>query len=55
MNLTLKELKELLSQQYDPESLVDLLGVSSEQIVEAFSDVIEDNYNKIIKEVEFDY
>ncbi len=55
MNLTLEELKEKLAEQHDPDTLIELLNLTSEEIVEAFTDKISDNYDKLIEEVEFDY
>lgn len=49
---TLEELKEKLASQFDEETLIDLLGINSFQIVEAFSGLIEDNYNKLMREVD---
>jgi hypothetical protein len=51
MTLTLEELKDRLS-MIEEVMLIELLGVQSPQIVEAFSDLIEENQNKLRKEIE---
>lgn len=48
MNLMLHELKERLASNYDECSLIDLLGINSYQIVEAFSDLIEDRMDELV-------
>jgi hypothetical protein len=40
--LTLEELKERLVQRYDTLELLELLGITSEELVEAFEDRIAD-------------
>jgi len=49
--LTLNELKERLAQEYDEVTLIDILGVTSEEIVEAFEDRILAKYNELEREV----
>ncbi len=44
--VTLEELKAFLA-RIDEVTLLELLEVSSEQLVERFSDEIEDNYDKL--------
>lgn len=48
--LTLEELKERLIERVDEVTLLELLNVTSEDLVEAFSDEIENNYDKLIEE-----
>lgn len=50
--VTLEELKEKLADQLDEVTLIDLLGVDTYDIVEAFHDLIEEKYSKLLKEVE---
>jgi hypothetical protein len=50
MPLLLHEIKERL-QALDEVTLLELLEISSEDIVEMFSDRIEDNADKLEKEV----
>lgn len=50
MPLLLHEIKERL-QALDEVTLLELLDISSEDIVEMFSDRIEDNADKLEKEV----
>ena len=52
--LTLKELKEKIINEFDEVDLIDLLGLTTEQIVNAFEDLIEENSKKIMKELEID-
>ena len=50
--LTLVELKERLHQQLDPDVIVDLLQITSEELVEAFSDKIEEIHDKLERAIE---
>lgn len=52
--LTLEELKQLLADRLDEEELLDLLKLNSHLIVEAFSDRIEADFDRIVKEFEED-
>ena len=52
MELLISELQEKLKSQFDEITLLELLDISSEDIVERFSDLIEENYDKLIKEIE---
>lgn len=55
VSLTLEELKSRLAAKYDPDELLERLGlVDSEVLVEVLSDYIEENYDKLILEVEDD-
>lgn len=49
--ITLTELQEKL-QVYDEVTLLELLNISSEDIVERFIDLIEENFDELIKEVD---
>lgn len=49
---TLEELKELLKERVDPDTLVDALSLSTEEIVEAFEDRIMERVPKMIELVE---
>jgi hypothetical protein len=49
--MTLVELKERLKEVEETE-LIDMLGVTSEDIVEAFTDLIEDKMDKLIGEID---
>lgn len=51
MSWTLEELKLRLKEELDEVTLLELLELTSEDIVEAFSDKIEENYDKIISKV----
>ena len=51
MNLTFNELKERLK-QIDEVSLLELLNIHSDDLVERFEDYIEDKQEELMKEVE---
>ena len=51
--LTLQELKERLK-RLDELSLLELLDVTSEEIVEMFVDRIDDNFDRLMNEVDYD-
>lgn len=51
MTITLEELKEKLK-QVEETQLIDMLGLDSEKIVEAFTDVIEERFDKLEGELE---
>lgn len=51
MALTLNDIKDRLK-QIDEIDLLELLDINSEDIVERFTDLIEDNFDKLEKEVE---
>lgn len=44
--LTIEELKEKISQQVDEVDFIDLLEISTEELVEAFIDKVIENYDK---------
>jgi hypothetical protein len=49
IELTIEELKDRLK-RYDEVTLLELLDISAEDIIERFADVIEDRYDLLIKE-----
>jgi hypothetical protein len=51
MTVLFEELKEKL-ERLDEISLLELLNVSSRDLINAFADTIEDNMDKFLKEVE---
>ena len=51
--LTLQELQERLK-RLDELSLLELLNITSEEIVEMFIDRIENNYDQLMDEVDYD-
>lgn len=55
MQLTLEELKERLADRLDEITLLELLNITSYDLVERFADIIEDNYDKLQKEINDDY
>jgi hypothetical protein len=50
MNLTIPELIEKLS-VLDELELLEILEITSVDILNRFEDVVEDNYDKLIKEI----
>ena len=50
--LTIEELKEKIIDQVDEVDIIDLLGLTTEDIVNAFDYRIEELQSKIIKELE---
>lgn len=50
--LTTHELKEKLIEQVDEVDLIDILGLTTEDIVNSFSDLIEENTDRLIRELE---
>jgi len=51
MNITFEELKEKL-QSVDEVTLLELLEIRSEDIVERFEDYIEEQQDKLMREIE---
>ncbi len=51
MTVLLEELKEKL-ERLDEVSLLELLNISSRDLINAFADVVEDNMDRFLKEVE---
>ena len=51
---TLEELKNLLINNYTPEELTDLLGLSSEDLVSAHVDIIEERFEDITELMKYD-
>jgi hypothetical protein len=51
MTVLLEELKEKL-ERLDEVSLLELLNVSSRDLITAFAEIIEDNMDRFLKEVE---
>jgi hypothetical protein len=52
VNLTIPELKEKIIEQIDEVTLIDLLGITTEDLVTAFIDKIEDKYDLLCAELE---
>lgn len=51
MNITFEELKEKL-QRVDEVTLLELLEIRSDDIVERFEDLIEEQQDKLMREIE---
>ena len=50
VSLTLEELKELLADRYDPELLLEVLEINTEDLLEAFEDKLIDKRYKFMEE-----
>jgi lipoate-protein ligase A len=50
--MTLVDLKQYIAKNVNEVDLLELLDISSEELVEAFSDTIEENFDKLIYELE---
>lgn len=50
--MTLSELKQRLAERLDPDTLLEELNISSEELVERFTDKIEDDFDRL--EAEYD-
>jgi 2-oxoglutarate dehydrogenase complex dehydrogenase (E1) component-like enzyme len=46
MSLTIEELIEIVGERYDPDLLVEVMQITSEEILERFKDKVEENYDK---------
>ena len=51
MNLTFEEIKEKLA-MLDEITLLELLNINSYDLVQRFDDIIEDNLDKLEREIE---
>ena len=52
MSLTLSELKDRIAHECDEVTILELLEIDGEMLVERFEDVIEDKYTTLVKEFE---
>lgn len=52
MTLTIEELKEKMVEQLDEVMICELLHLTPEDLVEAFTERVENNYNRLMKEIE---
>lgn len=52
MPLTLEELKEKLAEQHDEIAICELLEITSEDLVERFSDKVESRFTQLVREIE---
>jgi hypothetical protein len=55
MSFTLEELKERIAERLDEQSILEILNINSFQLVEAFSDLIEENYVKLNRQMEDEF
>jgi helix-turn-helix protein len=54
MSMTLEELKLQLASKLDEVTLLEVLGITAEELVEAFEDRIAENYNKLVKDMDYE-
>ena len=54
MNLTLPEFKARLAAKHDPDTLLEILGVTSEDLVEAFEDKILAKEEELLEQLKED-
>lgn len=54
MSLTFEELKQKLIEQVDEVTLLDVLGITAEQLLTAFSDEVEDKREQLLDLIDFD-
>jgi hypothetical protein len=50
--LTLQELKEKIVEQVPELDLLDILGLTTKDLVDAFEDEIEEKYSKFLRELD---
>lgn len=48
--LTLEELKQVIAERTDEVTILELLNINAEDLVEAFADRIEERYEQLLKE-----
>lgn len=51
VDVTIEELKERIVERMDADELLDTLEIGIEELVEAFPDKIEDNYEQLVQEL----
>lgn len=44
MSLTIEELIEIVQEKYDPDLLIEILEITSEELLDRFQDKVEDYY-----------
>lgn len=54
MHFTIPELKEKIIEQVDELDFIDFLALTTEDLVQAFSDEIEENPEKFLNLLDFD-
>lgn len=50
--MTLPELKAAIAQKLDEVTILEMLDISADELVEAFSDKIEERFNTLVKEMD---
>jgi len=54
LSITIDELSDILKERLDPDLIVEILDISSEELVDRFTDLIEDRKETIIQYVEIE-
>lgn len=49
--MTISELQEYLAEHYDPDDLLEMLHIDSEQLVHAFDHKVEEYYDQLISTI----
>lgn len=52
MSLTIDEISDILKERVDPDLLIELLDLSTEDIVDRFPDVIEDRRHSLLEYID---
>lgn len=52
MTVTLKDIKQWLLTTADPDEVIELLDITTEQLVDRFDDIIEANYDLLAQQIE---
>jgi hypothetical protein len=50
-DVTIRELQERLAERRDPDEIVELLDISSDELTEAFPDKVEEHYDELVQEL----
>lgn len=50
-DVTIRELQERLAERYDPDEIVEVLDIASDELVEAFPDKVEEHYDELVQEL----
>lgn len=50
MEVTLEELKERLKDRVDETTLLEILDISTDELVERFEDKIDDRFDKLVRD-----
>lgn len=54
MSITLVELKQRLADEFDEVTLLEILDIKADEIVERFDDKIEAKFNKLVNDLDWE-